>query len=181
MALRFPQSVRGLLLASGYYYPSARMDVAFMSGPAIPVLGDVLRYTIAPIATRLMWPRLMRKIFGPAPVPAKFRRFPEEMAVRPSQIRAGAAESALLIPGAAAASATYATLKMPVVIVAGAEDRLIDVTKQSSRLHRAIAHSTFRAVPGSGHMVHQTNPDAVISAITELAGRSVSRAQARPH
>jgi pimeloyl-ACP methyl ester carboxylesterase len=171
-ALRYPQAVRGLVLASGYYYPSARMDVALMSGPAVPVLGDVLRYTIAPIASRLMWPRLMRKIFGPAPVPEKFQRFPKEMAVRPSQIRAGALESALLVPTAAAAAGTYTSLKMPVAIVAGAEDRLIDVNKQSSRLHRAVAHSTFRAVPGSGHMVHQTNPDALMSAITEVAERA---------
>jgi hypothetical protein len=70
MALRHPEAVRGLVLASGYYYPLGRVDAVAMSGPAVPVLGDALRYTIAPIACRLMWPRLMRKIFGPAPVPA---------------------------------------------------------------------------------------------------------------
>jgi hypothetical protein len=79
-----------------------------MSGPAVPELGDVLRYTIAPIASRLMWPRL--KIFRPAPVPANFASFSREMAVRPSQIRAEAAESALLVPGAYAASGDYGTI-----------------------------------------------------------------------
>jgi pimeloyl-ACP methyl ester carboxylesterase len=69
---------------------------------------------------------------------------------------------------AAAASDTYATLKMPVVIVAGAEDRLIDPAKQSHRLHRAIPQSTFRSVPRSGHMVHQTDTDTVMSAIDEV-------------
>src|SRR5690606_4327136 len=98
LALRHPQTVSGLVLASGYYYPTARVDMALMSGPAVPLLGDVARYTVAPIASRLMWPLLMRKIFGPAPVPHKFRRFPREMAVRPSQIPAEAAESGLLIP-----------------------------------------------------------------------------------
>ena len=167
LALGHPQAVSGLVVASGYYYPSARVDFAIMSGPAVPLLGDIARYTVAPIASRLAWPLLMRKIFGPAPVPAKFRRFPREMAVRPSQIRAEAAESALLIPVAAAASADYAALKMPVVIVVGAEDRLVDPDAQSRRLHQAIAHSTFRAVPGAGHMVHQTSPEAVMSAIDE--------------
>jgi hypothetical protein len=38
---------------------------------------------------------------------------------RPSQIRASAAESALMIPGAFAAHMHYTELKMPVVIVAG--------------------------------------------------------------
>jgi pimeloyl-ACP methyl ester carboxylesterase len=168
LALRHPQAVNGLVLASGYYYPSARADFALMSGPAVPVLGDVARYTIAPIVSRLVWPLLMRKIFGPAPVPSKFRRFPKEMAVRPSQLRAEAAESALLVPTAAAGSGNYATLKMPVGIIAGAEDRLVDPAEQSHRLHRAIVNSAFWAVPGAGHMVHQTNPQAVISAIDEV-------------
>jgi hypothetical protein len=42
----------------------------------------------------------MRKMFGPAPVPRKFDEFPKEMALRPSQIRASAAETALMIPDA---------------------------------------------------------------------------------
>ena len=41
----------------------------------------------------------MGKIFGPQPVPSKFAGFPKEMAVRPSQIRASAAESAIYDPG----------------------------------------------------------------------------------
>jgi Predicted hydrolases or acyltransferases (alpha/beta hydrolase superfamily) len=168
LALRHPQAVSGLVLASGYYFPSARVDAAIVSGPAVPVFGDVVRYTIAPIASRLAWPVVLRKIFAPAPVPKKFRQFPREMAVRPSQLSAEAAESALLIPTAAALSDKYASLNMPVVIVAGAEDRLIDPGKQSHRLHRTIPQSTFRPVAGSGHMVHQTNPEAVLSAIDEV-------------
>jgi hypothetical protein len=69
-----------------------------MSAPAIPIIGDIIRHTVAPILSRLMWPLLTRKIFGPAPVPGKFAGFPKEMAFRPSQIRASAAESALMIP-----------------------------------------------------------------------------------
>ena len=170
MALNHPQMVRGLVLASGYYYPTARVDMALLSGPAVPLIGDVSRYTIAPIVSRLVWPLLLRKIFGPAPVPAKFKGFPEEMAVRPSQIHAEAAESALLIPAAAAMCKDYAALTMPVAIVVGAEDRLIDADAQSRRLHQAIAQSSFHLVQGSGHMVHQTSPEAVMEAIYAARG-----------
>jgi pimeloyl-ACP methyl ester carboxylesterase len=170
LALEHPQMVRGLVLASGYYYPTARVDMALLSGPAMPLAGDVSRYTIAPIVSRLVWPLLLRKIFGPAPVPAKFKGFPEEMAVRPSQIHAEAAESALLIPSAAAMCKDYAALTMPVAIVVGAEDRLIDPAAQSRRLHQAIAQSSFHLVQGCGHMVHQTNPEAVMKAINAAHG-----------
>jgi hypothetical protein len=56
----------------------------------------------------------MRKIFGPSIVPGKFAGFPKEMALRPSQLRASAAESALPIPAAFALRKDYAVLTMPV-------------------------------------------------------------------
>ena len=136
LALKYPQSVQSLILASGYYYPTVRADTLVLSAPSIPVLGDVLRYTISPILSRLMWPLLLRKLFGPNPVPPNFEGFPKEMAVRPSQIRAGAAEAALMIPSVHNFQGAYGKLQMPVAIIAGSDDRLIE-PEQSVHLHRA--------------------------------------------
>ena len=153
LATRSPELVTGLVLASGYYYPSARADVITMSGPAVPVLGDVVRFTVSPLLARLMWPVMTKKIFGPATVPEKFEDgFPKEMTFRPSQIRASAAESALMIPGAVAAQTRYPDLKMPVAIVAGDEDRLIDIEDQSARLHARPAPEHLP--PRSGRRPH---------------------------
>jgi pimeloyl-ACP methyl ester carboxylesterase len=170
LAVKYPQEVQALVLASGYYYPNARADVVILSPPAIPVIGDLLSHTVSPLVSRLMWPLLLRKIFGPSPVPEKFDGFPEEMAVRPSQIRASAAESALMIPSAASLEKQYRLLNMPVVIVAGAEDRLIE-SEQSSRLHQDIPHSTLRSVAGAGHMVHQTATAEIMTAIGMVAAQ----------
>ena len=175
LALKYPRLVQGLVLASGYYYPTFRPDVVAVSAPAVPLVGDVLRYTIAPIVSRVMWPLLMTKIFGPRSVPEKFEGFPKEMALRPSQIRASAAESALMIPDAFQFRDQYPNLKMPVVIVAGEEDRLVDIDTQSERLHRDVPQSRFHRVPATGHMIHQTATGVVMSAIDEVAtARSAS-------
>jgi len=171
LAMKHPQQVQGLVLASGYYYPNARADVVILSPPAIPLIGDVLSHTLSPLLSRLMWPLMLRKIFGPSPVPEKFKGFPEEMAVRPSQIRASAAESALMIPAAHTLEKEYRLLQMPVAIVAGAEDRLI-ASEQSAHLHRDIPHSTLRYVPGAGHMVHQTATGEIINAIHKVVAQS---------
>ena len=45
LALKFPDFVRGLVLASGYYYPTLRPDVVALSAPAIPVVGDIMGHT----------------------------------------------------------------------------------------------------------------------------------------
>ncbi len=169
LADRFPGTVSGLVLASGYYYPSARADVVGLSVPAVPVLGDVLRYAVSPHLARLTWPAVIEHLFAPRPVPPKFAGFPKEMAVRPSQIRASAAETALMIPRAAAARPRYAALSMPVAILAGAEDRLIDCEEQSARLHEEIAQSSFDRLPGEGHMIHQTATTALMAAIDKVA------------
>ncbi len=174
LGLKHPESVRGLVLASGYYYPTLRTDVFALSLPAVPVIGDVLRYTVSPLLTRALWPLLMRKIFGPAPVPRKFRDgFPKELAVRPFQLRSAAAEVALMIPNASVFRDSYKSLKMPVAIIAGEDDRLIDIDEQSARLHCEIAHSTLHRVIGAGHMVHQTSPGAVLSALEAVVEERV--------
>ena len=151
LALKHPRSIRALILVSGYYYPTVRADVLVLSPPALPLVGDVLSHTISPILGRLLWPFFLRKIFGPNPVPKKFAGFPKEMAMRPSQIRAAAAETALMIPSAYNFRKAYGHLKMPVAIVAGREDRVSEA-QQSAKLHRDIAHSTFRCISNKGHM-----------------------------
>jgi pimeloyl-ACP methyl ester carboxylesterase len=169
LALHYPHLVKALVLASGYYYPTPRVDALLLSGPAVPIFGDVIRYSISPILSRLMWPLATRKIFAPEAIPAKFALFPKELTFRPSQIRAAAAESAMMIPNAYATQAHYEELSMPVVIIAGDQDRLVDIETQSSRLYRELPQSLMRRVLGAGHMVHQTATEQVVGAIGEAA------------
>jgi pimeloyl-ACP methyl ester carboxylesterase len=169
LALKYPDLVGGLILASGYYYPSARADVLAMGAPSLPLIGDILSHTLSPLISRATWPLMMAKIFGPRSVPKKFEAFPREMALRPSQIQASAAESGLMIPDAFQFRAQYSDLKMPVVIIAGEQDRLIDIDTQSARLHSDISQSRFHRLPGNGHMIQQTATDQVMSAIREVA------------
>jgi pimeloyl-ACP methyl ester carboxylesterase len=59
----------------------------------------------------------------------------------------------------------YRELKMPTVIVTGADDKIADVGRQSERLCKAIPQSRFVALPGLGHMVHHLAPDEVMKAV----------------
>lgn len=164
-ALHYPDAVKDLVLISGYYFPTARADAALLSAPAMPVLGDVMRYTATPIAARLLWPRVKARIFAPQLPPEKFERVPVEMMFRPSQLRASAEEAAFLVPDAAAAQDGYPKLSMPIVIIAGDEDEIVDTAEQSGRLRQVISHSVLLSVAGAGHMVHQTETATVLSAI----------------
>ena len=64
---------------------------------------------------------------------------------------------------------------MPVVIIAGEEDKLIDIDSQSARLHSDVSHSVFHRLAGNGHMIRQTATDQVMSAIREVEWRAHQR------
>lgn len=106
--------------------------------------------------------------------------FPKEMALRPSQLRASAAELALLIPAAFALHKDYAVLTMPVAIIAGEDDKLVDTEKQSARLHREIRHSTLRRIAGVWHMVHQSATEAVMAVIDEVQDANLRKVPSGP-
>ncbi|NKC32262.1 alpha/beta fold hydrolase [Falsiroseomonas selenitidurans] len=175
MALQRPDQVAALVLMSGYYTPTLRAEVPAFSGPAIPILGDLLRYTLSPLLGLAIAPLLFRRIFAPGPVPAHFAAgFPTGLALRPSQLRAAAADTALMVPAAMATRHRHGALPMPVLILAGDGDRIVDVERQSGRLHRDIPGSTLRLLPGAGHMIHHQAPDAVVRAIRDAAARATA-------
>ncbi|GGE10457.1 alpha/beta hydrolase [Aureimonas endophytica] len=164
-ALRRGDGVRSLTLASGYYFPTPRLDVVLASGPAVPLLGDLMRFTLTPLLARLAWPGLLRKLFGPAPTPKQFREVPRALVLAPLALRASAEESAAMIPAASALTERYRDLDGPVLIVTGDGDRIVDHRRQSRRLHDLLPQSRLLVLEGSGHMVHHLEPRRIAEAV----------------
>jgi pimeloyl-ACP methyl ester carboxylesterase len=169
IALAAPAVVRGLVLLSGYYNPTLRTDALLVTPAALPVVGDVLRYTISPLFGAATLPLLIKGMFAPLPVPERFKKgFPHGMALRPSQIRAEAQDGATMAYGVAEMRGRYGELRMPVAIMAGSEDKVVDVGRHAIRLHEQIPHSELQLVPGAGHMVHHAVPEQVAEMIEAL-------------
>ncbi|WP_408902567.1 alpha/beta fold hydrolase [Methylobacterium radiotolerans] len=170
LALQAPQLVRSLVLASGYYYPTLRADVMLSSPAAIPGIGDLMRHTVSPVVGKLMQPAMIKAMFAPAAVPARFDRdFPKAMMLRPIQLRASAEDAALMTPVTVELEKHYRDLKLPVVIIAGGDDQIADIDRQSKRLHSELPDSELIVVPGMGHMIQHLAPEAVIAAIDRAA------------
>jgi pimeloyl-ACP methyl ester carboxylesterase len=169
LAISHPQALSGIVLLGGYYYPSVRADVPLIAPAATPVVGDVMRHTASPLLGAALMPRINAKIFEPAPVPQRWlEEFPIAMSLRPAQIRAEAAEAGLMVPAAAALAGRFAELHLPVTIVAGESDAIVETSSQARPLHKAIPQSRLIVVEGAGHMVHHTAPDQVIAAVRAM-------------
>ena len=173
LALEHPDDVAHLVLLSGYYFPSMRLEVPIASAPAWPIVGDVLRYTISPILGRLFAPLIVAQLFSPLPIPERFGAFPLSLSLRPSQLKANAQDTASMIPSAEAVQRRRSQLRVPLTVFAGREDRLVDPEAQSQRLADELG-GTCTLVAGSGHMVHY-------AATAEIAGaiRAASRSDGR--
>jgi pimeloyl-ACP methyl ester carboxylesterase len=170
MALDHRDAVAGLVLASGFYFPTPRIDVLLFAPPAIPVVGDIMRHTILIPLARAIAPSVIRKIFAPQTVAARFtEQFPMDVALRSSQIRSSAEEAMLMLPAAARLSKRYGKLRIPVFIIAGARDEIVDTDSQSLRLHAAIPGSDLKILPELGHMIHYFAPAEIVAAIDFVA------------
>lgn len=172
MALDHSKAVAGLVLISGYYYASARPDVVPSSIPSIPLIGDVIAHTTAPLTALLIGPAGVKASFAPAPVSNKFDEFPKALALRPSQLRASAADTAMMIPGAMAISGRYADLRLPAVIMAGEGDQIVHINKHAERLAKDVANAELRTVPKQGHLLHYAYPEQVVTAIIDVHMRA---------
>lgn len=180
LALDHPRQVSGLVLVSGFYYPTPRLDVALFSPPALPLVGDLLSYTIAPLIGEVMAPRLFERMFSPQGVSPRFaRHFPTSMALRPSQVKAFAEDAAHLTTATDRLSGRYRSLFPPTAVLAGDADEIISY-RQAQRLHGDVGGSRLDILPGGSHMVHHIAPERVVHAIDAIASEaSASRRDAQ--
>ena len=158
--------VRKLVLISGYYFATPSLDAVLATPVAIPVLGDVMRYTVSALSARLLLGRTVRAMFAPQAVPVNFMdTLNREMLLRPVQIRANAEDAAYMMPSASALQRRYSEVHAPAMILAGAADKVVDPEKHARRLHVELENSQLHLLPGVGHMLHHADPAKVVDAI----------------
>lgn len=169
LALNHPQRVSRIVQVSGYYFPTRRIDAWVSSGLAVPVVGDLVRHTVSPWFSRAYTPIISKALFSPAKVPQRWKdSFPLELAHRPSQIGALAGDSGHLVPTAEALCGRYGELGMPITLITGDGDKVVDPEEQSKRLHAQLPHSRLIVLPGVGHMAHYLAPAEITAAVREV-------------
>lgn len=168
LALEHPERVGGLVLLSGYYFGTARPDVLPASVPAIPLIGDLMAHTISPLLGRVLAPVAVKASFAPSAVSQKFADLPIAMTLRPSQVRATAADTALMIPAAIALSRRHGELDLPIIVMAGEGDLIAHVGEHAEPFAKRVNGADLRIVTGQGHLFHYAVPSEVVAAIRDV-------------
>jgi pimeloyl-ACP methyl ester carboxylesterase len=158
MAARNSERVKGLVLVSGYYFPTWRFDVWFASIAAIPVIGDALRYTVSPISSWLGLPLFAKKTFTEVGAGHRQKRVSAADADPPQPAARGG--RGLGIPAAVRRRA-HGVIPPPQV---PHRDHRPPRREQAVRLQMAMPHAAVAIVPEAGHMVHYFVADEVVKA-----------------
>ncbi len=168
LARDHPGVVKGLVLISGYYFPSPRLDSLLVSANAAPGLGDLLTHTITPVLGEAVSDIAMKALFAPDRPPRGYKESIFETNFLPAQIRAAAADGVHMAPEAARLQGEYGKIAAPLSILAGEADRIVDPDTQARRLARTIAHARLVLLRDAGHMLHHQNRNAVLEAVRAL-------------
>ncbi|WP_438344405.1 alpha/beta fold hydrolase [Methylorubrum populi] len=164
--------LRGLVLLSGSYFPGHRFDAALIAPLAVPGFGDAARAMVPAKMSAALTEQSFRQVFWPQAVPARFKaRFPVEIAAAATQARAVSEDAASMNAAVTGLQRRYASLTLPVSILAGDADAIVKAGEHAVRLHTTIPGSTLRLLPGIGHMTHYAARLKVERAIDEVMTR----------
>jgi pimeloyl-ACP methyl ester carboxylesterase len=167
MAVERPNAVNHLVLMGGYYFPLLHRAAEGAAVLCRPIIGHVLRHVVLPIlGDAAMW-RIIQKCFEPESIPPSFWRFPISLALRPSQLFAGAQDGTTMKASAQHLSPHYGRLSLPVLILAGESDRIIATADHSVPLHMRLPNSRLIVLAGIGHMLHHTQLKRVVAEIQQ--------------
>ena len=163
-AVAYGKDLAGIVLLAPAAYPSVSTEWWSLL-PHIPVIGNIVVNRLTPLLGRTLVRKSVKRAYDPQDVQQDYVEQSLELWMKPERIRACAYDERTLGASLSVLSKHYPDIELPVVIVTGSADRLLDPEEHAYRLHRTIKNSKLIVLPETGHQVPQTRPDVVISAI----------------
>jgi pimeloyl-ACP methyl ester carboxylesterase len=163
-AVAYGKDLSGIVLLAPAAYPSVRVEWWSLL-PRVPLLGEFVVNTLTPFLGRAFVRKSLKQAYDPQDVQHDYAERSAEMWMSPEHIRACAYDERTLAASLRVLSEHYCDIEMPVVIVTGSGDRLLDPNEHAYPLQKAIRNSRLVVLPDTGHQLPQTQPEAVIAAI----------------
>jgi pimeloyl-ACP methyl ester carboxylesterase len=182
LALEHSHHVRAVALIAPLTHLGETVPEAFR---ALTIRSRAVRtlfaWTLAIPGTISRSPKVLAQVFGPDPVPRDFAmRGGGLLSLRPSQFLAASADLQALAERLPAIEARYPQLDVPVAVLFGRDDRILDWKANGEAFVNKAPGATLQLVEG-GHMLPVTNPGLTVSFIRELAAVAAVRDQTMPH
>jgi pimeloyl-ACP methyl ester carboxylesterase len=171
IALDHPDRVGGLVMLAPAAYPWPGGVSQYNYVVTTPVVGPLLAYTVTlPLGLMLAEPGT-RGVFAPQAMAESFvKDSATRLLLRPREFIANAWDLVSLRQAMAEQAPRYATLSVPISIIAGDADKTVSTHIHSQPLARTAKNARLTVLPGVGHMIQYSAPDLVISEVEAMTG-----------
>ncbi len=176
-ALDHPASVGGLALLAPHAAPVYAVPKPFrLLAIENPILRRLAAWTIAIPSSIVRRDTVLGTLFGPEPVPADFATAGGSLlSLRPASFEAASADMMAVNEDLPAMSGRYEELSVPIGILFGDGDRVLDYRSNGRAIAARLANLDFELIEGGGHMTPITAPDRAAAFIRRIAGRMTPR------
>jgi pimeloyl-ACP methyl ester carboxylesterase len=174
LALNHPEQVAGLALLAPVTQPPDRVPPPF-DGLAIasPLLRRLVAWTLATPLSLVNSERALALLFGPEPVPRDFAVTGGGLlTLRPVSFIGASADLVETSSESAEAQARFEDLTMPVGVLFGAGDRILDPSVHGKGFAAKVAGADLELIDGGGHMIPVTAADRTAAFIVRMAQRA---------
>jgi pimeloyl-ACP methyl ester carboxylesterase len=174
LALNDPEQVAGLALLAPVTHRPERVPPPF-DGMAIesPLRRRVIAWTLATPLSIANRDLALAMLFGPQPVAPDFAvRGGGLLNLRPSSFISASAELVATQSDLVEMPARYKDLTVPVGILYGTGDRILDPAAQGKELAAKVQGAELELIEGAGHMIPLTSADRVAAFVARMAQRA---------
>ncbi|HEU0134323.1 MAG TPA: alpha/beta hydrolase [Allosphingosinicella sp.] len=168
LAERFPERVAGLVLVSPLVFPEPRLlEHGLIAPRSTPVFGPLLsRLGHRSGFDRAAVEWIQAVMFSPARIPAGWKSsFPYDQVLDPDVLVHEGEDSASILPLSPAGTIDLGRIEIPVQVLIGTEDRVVEQERQGKALARLLPDGRLTVVDGAGHMLHHSHSDVVLAAV----------------
>lgn len=170
LALQHPKKVGGLALVAPLTHAPEEVPPAFKG---LTIRSEWVRrlvaWTLATPASIASSSKVLAQVFGPEPAPADFAtKGGGLLSLRPSQFLSASSDLQALPESLPALEMHYPELRMPVSVLFGRDDRILDWKANGQALVNKVPGATLTLVDG-GHMLPITQPEATAGFIRQAA------------
>lgn len=179
LALEHPGAVGALALVAPLTHAPDTVPEAFK---ALTIetrwVRKLFAWTLATPASIAGSKKVLAHVFAPEPVPADFAvKGGGLLSLRPKQFLAASSDLQAIPLRMPAVEARYAELKLPVGVLYGRDDAILDWKKNGQALVDKVAGARLELVDG-GHMLPVTQPELTAAFVERIAGPGAARAAA---